>query len=254
VALAKGVVVAKTETERFTSFAASFDAGRPGYPAAVGDLIFDGLGDPRGLTVADLGAGTGTSARLLAQRGASVFAIEPNAAMRAKAVPAPGVTWLDAAAEKTGLADGSVDVVTAFQAFHWFAGGATFAEIARILKPAGRGVVVFYERDDRDAFTAAYSELVRRFATDETERRRVCALEAFAAWERWRRVRRFTLEHEHVLDAAGMVERVRSTSYLPQTGPRSERLMAAAMDLFDRHAIGGRVRMCLQTLVVIGDR
>ena len=80
-------------TERFSGRASDYVAGRPGYPPESLDVLFAGLGAPETLTVADLGAGTGISSRLLAARGARVIALEPNAAMRDHAEAAANVTW-----------------------------------------------------------------------------------------------------------------------------------------------------------------
>lgn len=240
-------------TGRFTRHASAYDAGRPVYPVEAIDLVYAGLGEPARLLVADLGAGTGISSRMLAQRGARVFAVEPNAAMRAKSGPLRDVTWIDASAERTGLESASVDVVTAFQAFHWFDRDATFAEIARIARPRGRAVAVYYERDESDAFTKGYGDIVRRFAVDGTEQRRTEALDAFERWNGWASVRRTDLSAEHVLDAAGLRDRAGSTSYLPHSGPRAEELTLALEQLFATHAAGGSARMRLVTTVAVAE-
>ena len=170
-------------TDRFTGRAGAYAAGRPGYPAASIDVLFEGLGDPREVVAADLGAGTGISSRLLAERGATVLALEPNAAMREAAQPHARVQWLPGTAEATGLGEASIDLVTAFQAFHWFDHARALREMVRILRPGGRAAVVYNERDERDPFTAAYGELGAQYQTDETERRRADGLAAFAAFE-----------------------------------------------------------------------
>jgi len=242
-----------SETERFTTLAAIYNAGRPGYPPQVGEIIMEGLGDASRLVVADLGAGTGTSSRLLAASGAQVRAVEPNAAMRAKAEPAAHVTWVDGSAEKTTLADASVDVVTAFQAFHWFDPTATYPEILRILKPGGRAALVYYERDETDSFAGAYGKIVRRFATDDTEQRRARTREAFALFDGWRSVRQRSVPSAQVFDEDGIYDRVKSSSYLPHSGPDSERLNKEVKTLFDEYARDGKATMALQYLVTIGD-
>ena len=151
-------------TARFTDRAQAYAAHRPSYGDDVIAWVLDGLGEqPR---VADLGAGTGISSRRLAAHGARVLAVEPNAAMRSAGEG--DVTWIDGTAEETTLGDASVDGVTAFQAFHWFANDAALAEIRRIVRPGGRACLVRSERDERDGFAAAYGELVRRFAQDAT--------------------------------------------------------------------------------------
>lgn len=240
-------------TGRFTDRAGAYAAGRPSYPPAAIDALLDGLGDPAELLIADFGAGTGISSRLLAERGAQVLAIEPNRAMREAAEPHPRVEWIDASAERTGLAEASADLVTAFQAFHWFDHRAALDEIVRISRPGGRAAVVYNERDERDPFTAAYGELVRTYQTDETERRRADGLEAFAAFEAWKEKRRVEVRNEHELDLDGVLSRVRSTSYLPQDGPAAAELNAAVRALVERHARSGRVVMVMRTIVVACD-
>jgi SAM-dependent methyltransferase len=246
--------MAQSETERFTGFAGRYDAGRPGYPPEVVEHVLAGLDfDISTLKVADLGAGTGMSARLFAERGASVFAVEPNAAMRAKGASLPGIVWVDGTAEGTGLAAHSIDVAIAFQAFHWFDPGATFAEIERILRPGGRAAVAFYERDERDAFTKAYGDVVRRFATDDTEQRRARALDAFESWPGWSNVDKSIIAGEQMLDERGFDDRIASTSYLPHSDPQAEQVRAAMAGAFKEHAKDGRVRLVLQTIVVVAE-
>jgi SAM-dependent methyltransferase len=240
-------------TDRFSDRAADYLSGRPSYPAAALDPLFEGLGDVDDVLVADLGAGTGISSRLLAERGAQVLAVEPNRAMREAAEPHPRVEWIDASAEATGLHEASVDLVTAFQAFHWFDRRKALDEIVRILRPAGRAAVIYNERDERDEFTAAYGELVRKYQTDETERRRADGLAAFEAFEGWHEKHRIEVRNDHVLDEKGLAARVGSTSYLPKTGPQAEELQAALRALFEKYARDGRVTMVMRTIVVTGD-
>ena len=238
---------------RFTDRADDYVAGRPSYPDASIALLFEDLGDPALVRVVDLGAGTGISARLLAARGATVIAVEPNAAMRGGAARAERVTWTSGTAEDTGLPAASADLVTAFQAFHWFDAPAALAEIARILRPGGRAAIVYNERDPRDPFTADYGELVRRYATDRTEARRGDGRETFAAFDGWQTVTTTEIANAQVLDRAGVHARARSTSYLPNRGLGADELHAAIDASFDRYARDGSVTMHLKTIVTIGS-
>jgi SAM-dependent methyltransferase len=238
---------------RFSDRAEAYAVARPSYPEEAIDALLDGLGDPEAVTVADLGAGTGISSRLLAAHGAEVYAVEPNGPMREAAVPDPRITWVDATAEHTGLEEASIDLVTAFQAFHWFDHRAALDEMVRLLRPGGRAAVISNERDDHDPFTGAYGVLVRRYQTDDTERRRAHGMESFAQFSAWHTVRRTVVANRHVLDLEGVLMRVRSTSYLPQSGPVADELHAAVRALFDVYAGGGRVTMVMRTIVVAAD-
>jgi SAM-dependent methyltransferase len=240
-------------TERFADRATDYAAGRPSYPPAALDALFEGLGDVGDVFAADLGAGTGISSRLLAERGAQVLAVEPNQAMRAAAEPHPRIEWIAGTAEWTGLGEASIDLVTAFQAFHWFDQAKALNEMVRILRPGGRAAVVSNERDENHPFTAAYGELVRAYALDDTERRRAGALDVFAAFEGWHVRRRTEVRNEQPQDQDGVLARARSSSYLPKTGPKADELHAAVRALFVQHAREGRVVMAMRTIVVIGD-
>ncbi|MGL4879532.1 MAG: class I SAM-dependent methyltransferase, partial [Waterburya sp.] len=124
--------------DRFTSRADDYAKYRPSYPTAMIDCIVAELDNLSQLVAADIGAGTGISARLLADRGIKVIAIEPNEAMRQAAQVHPLVEFRHGSAEDTKLPDASVDLVTCFQAFHWFNPEPTLKEFTRILKPQGR--------------------------------------------------------------------------------------------------------------------
>jgi SAM-dependent methyltransferase len=233
-------------TARFTSRADDYAAHRPAYGDDVLDFVLAGLGpSPR---VADLGAGTGISSRLLAAHGATVLAVEPNAAMRGRAQPAPGVTFVDGTAERTTLGASAVDAATAFQAFHWFNAPEALAEIRRIVRPGGQTAIVLNERDESDPFTDAYGRIVRRYAVDEIERRRMESLDAFERLPGVAERREFP--NHQILDGDGLLGRTRSTSYLPHDGADGEALERDVRDLFTRHEAEGRIRLALVTRVV----
>ncbi len=239
--------------ERFTERAGDYVAGRPSYPAAALDVMLEGLGEPAQLVVVDLGAGTGISSRLLADRAGQVFAVEPNVAMRAAAQTHPRVQWVDGTAEHSTLEEATADLVTAFQAFHWFDHDDALREMLRILRPGGRAAIVYNERDESDPFTAAYGDIVRFYQTDETEQRREDGRRLFELYPAWHGVRRVEFGNTDEYDRARLHARANSTSYLPQAGQVYDELHEALDALFDSYARGAAVTMQMQTIVAIGE-
>jgi SAM-dependent methyltransferase len=237
-------------TKRFSGRARAYAAFRPSYPSEAIDAVLAGLGDPRELTVADIGSGTGIASRLFAQRGAHVIAIEPNAEMRAAAAEDPGVEWRDATALETRLGSASVDLAVACQAFHWFATPAAMREMRRIARR--RAAILQYERDERDPFTKAYGEVVRRYATDKTEAKRI---EALAVFERFpnARVSRRAFGSAQRFDLEGILGRAASASYLPAGGAQADSLRRDLSLLVESFQRNGTVELAVTTFVLIAD-
>ena len=157
---------------RFDDRASDYVRYRPSYPVAAIDWILEGVGPPATLVAADVGAGTGISARLLGDRGVRVLAIEPGVKMRGAAAAHPRVTWVGGTAEATGLATGAVGLVLAAQAFHWFRPPQAIAEFARILHQAGRLAIMWNRRNETDPLTAGYGQAIVA-AGDETGAERI---------------------------------------------------------------------------------
>lgn len=235
-----------SQLDRFSGRADVYEAGRPSYPVESIAALFEGLGDPQTLAVADLGAGTGISTRLLAAYGPRVIALEPNAPMRAKAVPDPRVTWVDGTAEATTLADASVDVAVAAQAWHWFDHDVAVRELRRIVRPGGRLAVLYNERDERDPFTAGLGDIFRAYATEPVEALRADALARFCTLPG--AVRR-EFGNTQMLDRDGIHARMASSSYVPHEGAAADAMHADAEALFERFAHAGRVLIHLATLL-----
>lgn len=246
-------------TQRFSDRVADYVKYRPTYPVAAAEAVLAGLGPPERPTVADVGAGTGIFARVLASTGARVIGIEPNAEMR---VAAEGdganaglrLEWRGGTAERTGLEDGSVDVVACAQSFHWFRADEALAEFARVLRPAGRAALVWNDRDARDALSAGYSRLIdeasdgHAAANDHTRPAALFESTLFAG------SRELTFGHAQSLDLEGLIGRATSASYIPKHGPKLDALKVGLTSLFDRHQQGGRVEMVYVTRVFVADK
>ena len=236
-------------TERFSDRAEDYARHRPTYPPATIDAILEGLGDPAALVGADLGAGTGISARLLANRGVYVHAVEPNAAMRAVAPPHPRIRWVDATAEETTLPKDSVDAVVCAQSFHWFQPERALAEIHRILKRRGRLSLLWNLPDERDPFTAGVYRAIRLASSADPASVAHVRPEPLFASPKFRDVRVVEAFHVQPLDLEGLLGRISSASYVPKDGPLRATLDAEVRRLFELNAdAGGRVRLHYATL------
>src|ERR1700687_5149263 len=73
---------APNPTQRFSSRVSNYVRYRPGYPAAVIDLLKKECGLTPSTIVADVASGTGIFTRMLLENGNRVFGVEPNAEMR----------------------------------------------------------------------------------------------------------------------------------------------------------------------------
>jgi SAM-dependent methyltransferase len=217
---------------RFSDRADDYVKYRPSYPAAVIDRILEGLRTEP--LVADIGAGTGISSRLIADRGVRVLAIEPNTAMRTPAAAHPLVEFRDGTAEATGLENAAVDLVTCFQAFHWFDPEPTLLEFRRILKSTGRLALVWNNRDKEDAFTNEYSKLTIATSTDRAIHERSDSERSLLISPHFTNIRADTFANHQELDLAGLIGRVRSNSYTPRAGVLLDRLMLDLEQLYDR--------------------
>jgi SAM-dependent methyltransferase len=241
-------------TGRFTDRTDDYVKYRPSYPKAAIDAIVDGLqGTPRP-RAADIGAGTGISARLLADRGLSVVAVEPNQAMRDAAEPHASVEWRDGTGENTGLDATSLDLVLAAQAFHWFRQHEALREFARILRPFGRLALMWNRRRRDDAFTAGYREAILEVGGDSAAERMEFDVEVMAKSEFFSAARLLAFPFQQALDWTGLLGRAMSASYVPKTGPNAAKVTELLRQLHARHAdAGGIVTLKYTTEVYLAE-
>ena len=123
---------------------------RAGFPDAFFDRIYADGFVKIGVSLLDLGTGTGTLARGFALRGCHVTGIDPSAQMLEQAKEMDrqagvGIEYHIAKAEATGMLDASFDVVTAGQCWHWFDRPKAALEVKRILKPGGTTIIAHFD-------------------------------------------------------------------------------------------------------------
>ena len=248
-------------TGRFSGLAEVYAKCRPDYPAEAVDFILARCGLAPGARLVDVGSGTGISARLFARRGLEVIGVEPNADMRRQAAAEPlppGVprpSYRDGRGEATGLPDAFVDAVLAAQAFHWFEPETALREAHRILKPGGWVVLLWNERDNADAFTAAYGAVVRSAPeAARVEGPRGRAGEPLLSSPLFEEARRDLFRHRQEVDLQGLLGRAFSASHAPREPDRAEQFAADLQAVYHRFQRDGQVVICYETAVYTGRR
>jgi SAM-dependent methyltransferase len=82
-----------------------------------------------------------------------------------------GVEAVDGVAEDLPFADGSVDVVTVAQAFHWFDHARALPELHRVLRPGGWLALFWNMRDLENPLQRGVEDLLRPFRGDVVPQR-----------------------------------------------------------------------------------
>jgi SAM-dependent methyltransferase len=235
--------------ERFDGRAADYDLYRERYDA--GEILAP-LRDWCGLTpdwlIADVGAGTGMLSDVFLANGNRVIAIEPNAGMRAACANLhagqPRLEIREGAAESTGLADASIDLVCSGRALHWFDLEAAMREFRRVVRPGGWVVSVAagrteFGREENEAFV----RVLEQFSGSAKKR-----LEAYSAYTRMKNF--FEGGEFHHYERGGELRmdwpRLRgmalSLSHAPRAGdPRFPEFEHALKEFFDHYEKNGTV-------------
>jgi SAM-dependent methyltransferase len=246
--------------QRFSNRVADYVRYRPGYPAALLDLLRTECGFIPNHVVADVGSGTGLLTKLFLENGNRVCGVEPNQEMRQAGEEYlrsfPKFTSIAGSAEATTIGDASVDFITAGQAFHWFDPQATRHEFLRILKPNGWLVITWNDRRMEEAqLTREYEELLERFGIDykrvkdaypESEDiRSFFGAGVFSARD---------LPNQQILDWEGFRGRLRSSSFAPTEGhPNYAPMMSKLERIYRTHERNGSVCMEYFTRVYFGQ-
>jgi ubiquinone/menaquinone biosynthesis C-methylase UbiE len=146
----------------YDGIADCYDRARPDYPPAALAM----LSVQPGALVADAGADTGIFSRQLAHAlpDVRVVGVEPGADMRRAAEAAshqlPNLSFVAGAAEALPFPDGSLALVTAATAAHWFDRPLFYGEAFRCLREGGYLAIVQNVRRWSDSpFLTAYEEL-----------------------------------------------------------------------------------------------
>lgn len=147
--------------DHFSGQAAAYRRFRPSYPEA----LFRHLSDlaPAHDRAWDCGTGNGQAATALAAHFHEVVATDASVEQIERASGPSNVRFRVAAAERSGIAAASVDVITVAQAFHWFDQPRFFDEVRRVLREGGILAIWTYGVMRIDP---AVDEVISRFYRD----------------------------------------------------------------------------------------
>ncbi|MCG7391933.1 class I SAM-dependent methyltransferase [Microvirga sp. ACRRW] len=147
--------------DHFSEKSGNYAAYRPTYPRELVDYLASVCRQTE--LALDVGCGTGQLSMLLAERFRHVIATDASAQQIHNAEPHERVEYRIAPAEKSGLADASVDMITVAQAAHWFDLDAFYAEVRRIGKPGAVLALITYGVIEADT---DIHPLIQRFYKD----------------------------------------------------------------------------------------
>ena len=121
--------------DHFSTQSSAYRRHRPGYPPALFDYLIKQC--PSLELAWDCGCGNGQAAADLAAHFRQVLATDPSPQQLADAEPRANIIYRVAAESDPRIESGSVDLVTAAQAAHWFDAARFHAGVKRVLKPDG---------------------------------------------------------------------------------------------------------------------
>jgi SAM-dependent methyltransferase len=235
----------------FRGKAVDYARYRVDYPEVVVRSALESIALSPDDVVADLGSGTGLLSRWLLERGNRLFAVEPDSGMREVAEASlrrfgDRFTSLQGTAERTSILDSSVTLVTAGNAFHYFDPLAARAEVARILQPGGRALIVSHDSAATpNEFMRAYLDFIAAAAPDKIktfhQAERVSRnLQTFFGDDGFHE--RDIGDHTFRLTWDGLRGRYLSTSVAPADGDvRRDEVIAQLSQVFRRYEQDGTV-------------
>jgi SAM-dependent methyltransferase len=155
-----------TENDYYGAHASDYARYRPTYPPELFSQLLQLV--PHTQLAWDCGTGNGQVAVRLAEEFTRVFASDLSSLQLEHAPPHPKITYKPCPAHQSGLADGSVGLITVATAVHWFDLEAFFAEAERVLSPGGVIAVWTYAPDLISP--AEVGELLRTMAGEKLAR------------------------------------------------------------------------------------
>lgn len=246
--------------DRFTDRVDNYVKYRPNYPEGIYTYLAEKKSLSPGFVIADIGCGTGISCEPFLKRNHKVIGIEPNENMlNAAKIYLENYSEFEAivaSAEETTLTDKSIDLIVCAQAFHWFDKEKAKHEFKRILKPGGKVVLLWNDRQtDTTDFLKVYEDFLQMFATDykKVNHKNVQNKEVFVPFFGGD-FEEVNFQNSQLLNFEGLKGRVLSSSYMPNENvPDYEFMMYCLKKIFNRYQVNDKVSIDYDTKLYIGE-
>jgi SAM-dependent methyltransferase len=245
-------------TQRFTGRVDAYRRYRSRYPVQIIPLLIERCGLAPASIVADIGAGTGMLSERFLENGNRVFAVEPNAEMRAAceelASQYPGLTCISGTAEETGLPDHAVDFIVIGRAFHWFDRSRCRPEFLRILCPQGWVMIAgLGQRRGSEPLELDYEAILHQYGIDYAAHRNRYAVGAAARQFLSGDVQKAEFPSVEELTYEALQGRMLSLSVTPRPDdPRFAPFEAALQAYFEKYQRNGTIHLPVNCKVYVG--
>jgi SAM-dependent methyltransferase len=244
---------------RFSDRVSDYKKYRPTYPVEIISFVLENCPVDKKWKIADIGSGTGISSKLLSLGlKAKVYAVEPNLKMRETAeVEEKGnelFVSINGSAEATTLKNESVNLVCAFQAFHWFDKEKSRKEFIRILKAPKWILFVWNDRvTNETGFLEEYEMLLTGLPEYKIVHHKNISEANIAAFCGTTEIIKKEFGKNQKLDWEGLKGRFSSSSYTPKNGTAEYKNAVSKLKrIFDDYNNNGIVELKYTTEVFLG--
>lgn len=245
-------------TERFSNRVQNYVKFRPHYPREIVPFLKDKIALTPEKIIADIGSGTGISSELFLANGNTVYGVEPNKEMRQAAEELfknnKKFVSINGTAEQTTLADNSVDVIVAGQAFHWFDRKATKKEFQRIAKSQAHLVLIWYSRNMESLFQQEYEKLLLDYGTDyQGIDHRNVKEETIAEFYLPAHYCMKTFKQSQWFDFEGLKGRLLSCSYIPlEANAQYNEMIDRLKEIYAQYSDGNKIEFQYDYILYYG--
>jgi ubiquinone/menaquinone biosynthesis C-methylase UbiE len=245
--------------ERFSDRVQDYIKYRPTYPVEALRFAREQCQIDDKWVIADVGSGTGISTEaLLSVFNNPVYAVEPNEKMRAEAERKlqdnPRFYSINGSSECTNLQNACVNLIAAFQAFHWFDKERTKIEFQRILKHPKWVLLVWNDRKIAGTpFLDGYDKILRNLPDYLSSSHKSTGEKEIKDFIRNDNLVIGEFSNAQLFDFEGLKGRFFSSSYTPKSGTEEyERQIGNLEKLFENTNVNGKVEFLYTTQVYMG--